>query len=772
MNDATLPAKLAGRVLVVEDSRTQAAAIAATLRGAGLEVEVARDGVEGLDAARNGSFDLVLSDVQMPNMNGYALTRALKAGEATARLPVILLTTLDQPQDVLEGLASGADNFLSKPFDSEVLLARIARLFERSSSGFETGPAERGSVRFFGRDIDLDLKADHAVEYLSATFEDYLRIRARERQATAEAMHAKRGEAFLQSVLDGVSSCVGILDSDGTLVATNEEWRAFKGRNPLVGPEKEHGTDFLGLCRSWASDHRCARELAEDLPRLLDGSRAETHVECQPHCADEWRCFRVRASRLGTDYPSRIVMSFHDITELKLAEERLQYEAYHDPLTGLPNRALFSERLDRAWARSQRSELPVAVLFLDLDRFKIVNDSLGHNAGDVLLVEIARRISACVRDQDTAARLGGDEFGVLLEGLEEARGVFPVAHRLQAELSRPIMIDGHEVFTTVSIGIAVGQAPDGDTSALVRNADTAMYRAKSTGRARFVLFDEQMHQGALEQLKLSTDLRKALDRDEFFLEYQPLIRLSDRRVTGVEALVRWQHPDEGIVPPYRFISLAEETGLIHELGRFVLREACAQVARWTEQVPGGFPFRVHVNLSGRQFGAAGFADEVKSTLAEFGVSASSLEFELTESVVLATGLEVERAVQALRGLGAGLSMDDFGTGYSSLSALRALPFTTLKLDRSFVGTMDVDPQSEAIVGSLVALAHGMGLKVVAEGVERSEQLDMLAALGCEEVQGYLFARPLAPERAGAMLGETICIAPPADEPEDPAEQDS
>ena len=737
------------RILIAEDSRTQAAALSSILVSAGYRVHVARDGLQALDALRKGSFDLVLSDVQMPGLGGYELCRRIKSEDATRDLPVVLLTSLDSPQDVLDGLESGADNFVSKPFDADVLLGRIERLFaaDRTSA--------RGELRFLDSIVPQDPDRDHAVEYLSATLEDFLRARTQERRATSEAQSLRRSERFLQSVLDGVSSCVGIVDGDGRLVSTNEEWRTFEGKNPLVRPDHRPGADFLELCRQSADEHRCARALAEELPELLDGTRTETSVECSPHCADGWRCFRVRASRLGTDGPPRVVMSFHDVTDLKIAEARLRHDAHHDPLTGLPNRALFLERLERALSRSRRSRMGVAVLFCDLDRFKLINDSLGHGAGDELLAVVSERLCHAIRDQDSAARFGGDEFAVLLEGFHDEFAVYRVAERLQTLVATPAQVGGQEVFTTMSIGIAIAETAYALPHDLMRNADTAMYRAKEAGKARFVVFNEDMHASSLAQLRLQGDLRKAIDGDQLFLQYQPIVALGSHEVVGLEALVRWRHPERGVVPPNDFISLAEETGLINPIGMFVLREACAQIARWRDARGGAFPFRMHVNLSGRQLADSGFVKAVRQALDDHRLDASNLEFELTESVVLTSGADVATSARALRELGAGLSMDDFGTGYSSLSALRQLPFTTLKLDRSFVGTSDEDPQNLAIVRSLVSLGLGMGLEVVAEGVERAAQSALLEQMGCQLAQGYLFARPLGAEQAGAMLGTVV-----------------
>lgn len=733
---------VAGSILVVEDSRTQAAALRSALTDAGYSVVLARDAESALPLLADEAFDAVLSDVQMPGLSGYDLCRRIKADASLRHVHVVLLTSLDSPQDVLDGLAAGADNFVTMPFDRDVLLRRLQRLLGEAD---DAAPAARWleeQVAATGR--------DHAIEYLSSTFEDYLKSRDRERKATAEARTARRSEQFLQAVLDGVSSCVGIVDREGWIVATNHEWREFEGRNPIVGPEYGEGTDFLEVCKAAAPVHRCARTLAADLPALLDGSMAETSVECAPHCADQWRCFRVRASRLTNGPSPQVVMSFHDVTELKLAEARLQHAAHHDPLTGLPNRALFLERLERALASARRRGGQVAVLFCDLDRFKLINDSLGHAAGDDLLVELATRIEGAIRDSDSAARFGGDEFAVLLDGVVSPRMIVHIVERIQQAVAAPLTVEGHEVVATMSIGIAVGPGASGGPDELLRDADTAMYRAKEAGKARFVMFDQEMHSRSVVQLRMQGELRQALAERQLFVLYQPIVELGARRILGAEALVRWQHPERGVVPPIEFIALAEETSLIRDLGGYVLDAACAELARWRSG--GGLEhIRMAINLSGKQLGPS-FVDEVKRALSAHALPASALEFELTESVVLTTGADVRATVDALKAMGLGLSMDDFGTGFSSLSALRELPFSTLKIDRSFVGTMDTDPQNRAIVQSLIHLGRGIGLEVVAEGVETVEQLQLLETMGCRFAQGYLFSRPIPGPEALAVMG--------------------
>jgi diguanylate cyclase (GGDEF)-like protein/PAS domain S-box-containing protein len=443
-----------------------------------------------------------------------------------------------------------------------------------------------------------------------------------------------------------------------------------------------------------------------------------------------------------------LIFQIQDITDRKRAEERLLHEAMHDVLTGLPNRALFMDHLKLSVERGKRRDDRLfAVLFLDLDRFKIINDSLGHMVGDQLLVGIARRLETCLRPGDTVSRLGGDEFTILLEDLNGSGEAIEVAERLQKSLTRPFNLNGHEVFTTVSIGIALSATGYDRPDDVLRDADTAMYRAKMLGKARHEVFDKTMHALAMNLLQMESDLRRAVERKEFFLHYQPIITLETGQIRGFEALVRWQHPERGFIAPDEFIHIAEETGLIIPIGQWVLEEACRQIHLWQEQFPQYPPLQISVNLSVKQFTNADLIEHIKDALEETGVDPHSLKLEITESMVMEN---VDRAVvmlEQLRALGIELSIDDFGTGYSSLSYLHRFPISTLKIDRSFVGRMSVSIENAEIVRTIIMLARSLKMDVVAEGVETVEQLTQLRALQCEYGQGYYFSKPLSADDA-------------------------
>ncbi len=472
------------------------------------------------------------------------------------------------------------------------------------------------------------------------------------------------------------------------------------------------------------------------------------------HHDGQWRWMLVRgmAVRGPLGAATRIAGSQTDITPHKDIEEQLAHGALHDALTGLPNRVLFLDRLRHGLGRIRRPAHLIAVLFIDLDRFKVVNDSLGHGTGDQLLVEIGRRLAACLRPGDTVARMGGDEFAVLLEDLREPSEATRVATKIQAELSRPFSISQREVFPTASIGIALSDSPDDKPADLIRDADTAMYRAKALGKARHVVFDSAMHERAVALLQLESDLRRALERGEFQVYYQPVVSLETGGVLGVESLVRWVHPIRGLISPSEFVPFAEETGLIVTIGDHVLRETCRQMRIWRDTVLHGRPFTVSVNLSGRQFGQPDLIEQVGAALAEHDLDPRLLHVEITETVLIENPEMAAAMLERLRKMHVRVSLDDFGTGYSSLSYLHRFPVDTLKIDKSFVARMGGEGEN-AIVGTIAALASNLGMDVIAEGVETAQQAQRLRLLKCTSAQGYLFSRPVVADEITRMISE-------------------
>jgi diguanylate cyclase (GGDEF)-like protein/PAS domain S-box-containing protein len=459
--------------------------------------------------------------------------------------------------------------------------------------------------------------------------------------------------------------------------------------------------------------------------------------------------------------PQHLIFQIQDITDRKLAEAHIHHAAFHDALTGLPNRIRLTDHLSLAVERAKRHhEYQFAVLFIDLDRFKLVNDSLGHPCGDQLLVELSKRLNECVRGVDTVARLGGDEFAILLDGIEEPENATHIAARIQEALEVPFNLDGHEVFTTASIGIAFSLTGYDKPEDILRDSDTAMYRAKSNGKARFEIFDRHMHTRAVELLKLENDLRRAVERNEIEVYYQSVVMLDTEQIIGFEALARWRHPEQGIIAPASFIPLAEETGLIIPLGMSVLRQACEQTYLWHQQFPNETPLSISVNISSKQFSQPDLVERIEQILTETKLAAGYLRLELTESVVMENAEVATTMLVRLNQLGVKLSLDDFGTGYSSLSYLHRFSFDTLKIDYSFVSRMTGDSESAKIVKTIMTLAAELGISVTAEGVETAQQRAMLRDLHCMYAQGYLFSRPVPAITAGALLsGHSIPTNP-------------
>jgi diguanylate cyclase (GGDEF)-like protein/PAS domain S-box-containing protein len=446
-----------------------------------------------------------------------------------------------------------------------------------------------------------------------------------------------------------------------------------------------------------------------------------------------------------------LVCTFEDVTQKKTTEAELNIQTFRDRLTSLPNRALFMERLTQAILRCDRRKLSTGVLFLDLDRFKIINDSLSHEAGDQLLVQVAKRIRGSMRPEDTIARLGGDEFVVLFEDLSNVRDALRVAERIQLAFEDGYVLQGQEVYTTCSMGLAVSNSSSVVPSELVRDAEVAMYRAKAKREGSIEIFDPSMNEQAIARFQMESDLRRALERNEFLLYYQPLVSLRNGCIEGWEALVRWQHPEKGLVPPMDFISLAEETGLIVPLGKWVLEEAVRQASVWSKRFPSDPPRLISVNISGRQFQQRDLIPTVLSVLDASQLEPRCLKLEITESVMMRDPQASLEAMKVFQSRKIHLVIDDFGTGYSSLSYLKRFPVDTLKVDKSFVDGLGKDPESTAIVQAVISLAKSLGMRVTAEGIETKEQLEHLRSLDCDQGQGYFLARPLPASAAEELL---------------------
>ncbi len=469
-----------------------------------------------------------------------------------------------------------------------------------------------------------------------------------------------------------------------------------------------------------------------------------------------WVLARGIAERGPGGKPYRIAGSLTDIAERKGVEQQLAQDALYDPLTKLPNRTFITGLLGRSFRRTKRrKDYVFAVLFIDLDRFKVVNDSLGHAAGDQVLIEIASRIQRSLRPGDVVARLGGDEFCVLLDDIKDSSDTTRVAERIRVALDSPINLDGREVFTTASIGIAVSEPNLDSPEHLLRHADTAMYRAKARGKARYEIFDRAMHQRAVAMLELETDIREAVANNQFRLVYLPVVNIVTEKISGFEALVRWEHPDRGLVPPGSFVPLAEETGLIVPLGWWILAEACAQMAEWASRFPGIPELSVSVNLSAKQLRQPDLVDRVAATLGDTDLKPEMLKLEIAETVLMDEPDANIDVIHKLRELGVRVQIDDFGTGSSSLSYLNRFHVDSLTIDRSFINRVGVPGEKAAVVQAMITLARNLGIRVIAEGVETNQQSETLITFQCDQAQGYLFSEPLGPDQAGELLAKEI-----------------
>jgi diguanylate cyclase (GGDEF)-like protein len=457
-----------------------------------------------------------------------------------------------------------------------------------------------------------------------------------------------------------------------------------------------------------------------------------------------WASWSASSANDANSEKLRLIFQIQDITDKRVAEEKLQHEATHDVLTGLPNRSYFMSRLTDALQKSRELvSFKVSILFIDLDRFKYVNDSLGHLAGDRLLKQISERLSECMRPTDLVARLGGDEFTILVEGAYDDREVMRIAERIQSKFNVPFDLNGNEVYSSASIGILHASDTHMTSEDMMRDADTAMYQAKKAGKARHEVFDENMFRAARETLKLETDLRRSIERNELNVMYQPIYSLVSGKIEGIEALARWDHSDIGPISPEKFIPIAEEIGMINSLFEFVLGKSCREIGEFHQAINGGVKPWLSVNLSCRQFATSNLVNDINRVLEENNFNANLLKFEITESVFVE---HQENAVETLRKLtntGIEIDIDDFGTGYSNLAYLTKLPIATLKIDRSFTAMIDDEGKNDEIVRAIVTLARNLGLKVVAEGIESASQLGILRSIGCESGQGYYFSRPLS-----------------------------
>ncbi len=682
------------RVLIVEDSEADVALLLRELSRGGFEPDFSHvDTADSMRAALvSREWDLVISDYSLPGFGGLAALKLLR--DTKLDLPFILVSGTIGEDIAVEAMRAGVSDYLMK--------GKLQRLV----------PA-----------VQRELK-----------------------EAKARAAHREAQKALLalEKAVESLPVGVTIAGMDGRILYTNPA----EGR--LHGYERD---ELLGQQARILVPPELCKSLTPDQMRNLRTWKRETLNVRKDNSTFPAQLIS-DVIKDGSGEPLGIVTICEDISERKLAEEQLFRHAFYDMLTGLANRKLFSDRLGRAVERAKRrDDYLFAVLFLDLDRFKLVNDSFGHGVGDELLVAIARRLEHCLRPGDSVARHGGDEFTILVEDIKGVSGATQVAERIRAELAAPFLLGGRDVFASASIGIAMGTAaPHQRPEDLLRDADTAMYRAKALGKARYEVFDTAMHEHAVSLLQLETDLRRAIDRGDIAVYYEPIVCLQSGTITGLEALARWPHPERGLVLPEEFIPLAEETGLILPLGRLVLHEACRQLRELHTRLDGGEPrLTISVNLSASQLTQADLLDQIDRVVAETGVDPGCLKLEITESVIMANADAATATLLKLKDRGIQIRLDDFGTGYSSLSYLQRLPVDTLKIDRSFVARMGAAGEKAEIVHSIVTLARSLGMEVMAEGVETTYQLARLRQLTCDAAQGWFFSKPLPAREIGDLI---------------------
>jgi diguanylate cyclase (GGDEF)-like protein len=706
----------ASTVLVADDDPVMRLLMIEMLHGVGLDAIEAADGAQAVELARKHTPDLILLDVEMPNMDGFAACRAIRDMENGAAVPIVMVTGGDDLEAVTNAYEAGATDFVSKPINWPILGHRVLYV----------------------------LRASDAI------------VRLRIADAQNRAVLAAIPDTFFRMSGDGI-----YLDYepgvDGTRYRNGGRSRNG-GRDSLPAEPSEecvgkHVTDVL--------PRAIADRMLEQVGAALQ-MRQVRSVEYETLRFGESQHFEARLVATG---PNEVLGLVRDISERKRAEEQIRRLAYCDSLTGIPNRQAFLEMVERELQRSKVGNRKFAVLFMDLDAFKRINDTLGHDVGDQLLRQVSERLRETIRPSDmlsrgervdplarpdtNLARLGGDEFTILIPDLERVEHALNVAHRVKDSMRRPFFIEGNEIFVTASIGISLFPEDGDDCTSLLKYADTAMYHAKNCGKDNAKLYSSSLTMQIMSHVKLEVGLRRALQNGELYLLYQPQLDVRSCEIVGVEALVRWRHAERGVISPTEFIPLAEETGLIVPIGEWVLRTACAQARNW--QLQAGRPVRMAVNLSAKQFKDENLSQIVLSALNDTGLDPRLLELELTEGTLMDDARATLATLEQLRAIGVYLSIDDFGTGYSSMNYLKRFDVRALKIDRSFISGLPQDSENAAITRAIIAMAHGLKMVVVAEGVETNEQLALLEQFGCDLVQGFYLGRPSTADDVAGML---------------------
>jgi diguanylate cyclase (GGDEF)-like protein/PAS domain S-box-containing protein len=692
------------RVLIVDDEPGQLGSLKELVSLTGYQVEAAASGVAAIDFLTNHTYEVMLLDLKMPDMSGYSVIDFVMKNEIEVK--IIVVSGESNFDAVTTALRQGAYDFIKKPYMADELLSTIKNAAHRK--GLEV--------------------------------------------ANKEILQKLEESEFLHRfIVDNSPDVVFMLDSEGRFTFLNDTTYSLLGydKSELIG--KHYSTIVAGQSTDQARYVFMERR---------SGERKSRHVELKFKCKDqaEYRYFdtssmsvdMVSATEAAPDAKVRGTYGVaRDITERKQAEELIKFQAYHDLLTHLPNRTLLEDRLSMAITQANRNNQKLAVMFLDLDRFKWVNDTLGHAMGDRLLQSVSRRLENCLRRGDTLARFGGDEFALVLPQIQNQQDAIIIAEKMLNALKDPFEIDDHELYVTSSIGIALYPDAGESMDTLIQSADIAMYHIKERSKNGYQLFDDAISAHTNSRLTLERELRVAMTSGQLRVCYQPQVKAATEEIVGFEALVRWEHPKKGVIFPGDFIPIAEETGLILQLGNQVLETACSDLSRWRDE--GLVQARVSINFSALQVDQDDFIENIVSRLSKYNIPGSCLEVEITENVIMSDMTHVIQKLRHLTRLGIKIAIDDFGTGYSSLSYLQQFPISTLKIDKSFISSIQASDGGSSIVDAIVAMAKGLKLNLIAEGVENHSQLDYLKDLGCHEIQGFLFGRAENADTARRML---------------------
>lgn len=697
-------------ILVVDDEPHLRNSLSAILSLHGYTTSTADGGKSAMEALANKHFDLVLLDLCMPDVNGHQVMDWIMGQQLDTC--VIVVSGDSSIDSAISSLRRGAYDFLRKPYEIDELVLKIENAFSKRRLESEN------------RAINLQLR---------------------------------ESERWYRYMVNSSPDIIYTLDTDGLCTFCNDRLES------LLGYPKESiiGKHFSALV--YAEDREAAQYVIQE---RRTGDRATRNMEIRiPHCSEsklltlEFNSFGIY-DETGSETPPIYIGTYgvaKDVTEKKKAAQLISYQAYHDLLTGLANRMLFKDHLELAIAQARRYRHMLALMFLDLDRFKVVNDTLGHVIGDHLLIEVATRLRNCLREGDTLARQGGDEFTLLLPQIDSQEDAVRTADKVIKSFGAPFQIDGHELYVSMSIGIALYPDNGDNIDILIKNADIAMYESKAKGRNRYQLYSSGMNVTFAERLSLEIQMRKALERNEFQVVYQPQINVITGKISGMETLVRWASPILGYLSPLEFIPLAEETGLIIPIGEFVLKSAFNQASLWKQA--GLLPQRIAINISAQHLEQEGLVDFIAQLLREYELDGSMFEMEITENALLSDGEHIVEKLRLLSGMGIKIALDDFGTGYSSLSYLQKFPIDTIKIDQSFMRGFPGDSGNDSIVTAICTLAQGLQLNLIAEGVEEAEQYRSLHTLQCNEAQGFLFSKPLSSHDITALLMKGAPLGP-------------